>query len=116
MRDIYMPGLPGLYKHSELLENILELHQPKLLEHFREQGVKVEMYASDWIFALFSNVIPTSKMDLFFDGFFKDGWIFFYKFAMTLLRILSPKILAMDDFADIINTIKDPMETKSSHK
>ena len=74
------------------------------------------MYASDWIFALFSNVIPTSKMDLFFDGFFKDGWIFFYKFTMTLLRILQPKILSIDDFADIINIIKDPMDSKSPHK
>jgi hypothetical protein len=99
-----------------LIEHILELHQPKLLEHFREYNVRVEMYASDWIFALFSNVIPTSKMDKFFDGFFKTGWIFFYKFTMTLLRILSPKILLADDLSDILDIIKLPMDRKNFQK
>ena len=74
------------------------------------------MYASDWIFALFSNVIPTAKMDKFFDGFFKNGWIFFYKFTMTLLRILSPKILAADDLSDILDIIKLPMDRKNFNK
>ena len=74
------------------------------------------MYASDWIFALFSNVIPTSKMDKFFDGFFKTGWIFFYKFTMTLLRILSTKILLSDDLSDILDIIKLPMDRKNFQK
>jgi len=89
---------------------------PKLLEHFREYNVRVEMYASDWIFALFSNVIPTVKMDIFFDGFFSRGWIFFYKFTMTLLRILSPKILVADDLSDILDIIKLPMDRKNFNK
>lgn len=111
-----MEGLPGLYKHSQLIESILENHQPLLLEHFRIYNVRVEMYASDWIFALYSNVIPTNKMAKFYDEFFKNGWIFFYKFTMTLLRILAPKILEADDLSDILDIIKLPMEKKNFNK
>jgi hypothetical protein len=99
-----------------LIEHILELHQPLLLEHFKEQNVRVEMYASDWIFALYSNVIPTNKMDKFFDEFFKKGWIFFYKLTMTLLRILAPKILEAEDLSDILDIIKLPTERKNFNK
>lgn len=74
------------------------------------------MYASDWIFALYSNVIPTEKMDKFFDEFFKNGWLFFYKFTMTLLRVLAPKILEADDLSDILDIIKLPMEKKNFNK
>lgn len=86
------------------------------MDHFRLHNVRVEMYASDWIFALYSNVIPTSKMDLFFDQFFKNGWIFFYKLTLTLLRILAPKILEADDLSDILDIIKLPMDRKNFNK
>ena len=87
-----------------------------MLEHFKEQNVRVEMYASDWIFALYSNVIPTNKMDKFFDEFFKKGWIFFYKLTMTLLRILAPKILEAEDLSDILDIIKLPTDRRNFNK
>ena len=34
MRDIYMPGLPGLYKHIAIMEYLMERHLPTLYEHF----------------------------------------------------------------------------------
>ena len=74
------------------------------------------MYASDWIFALYSNVIPTNKMDKFFDEFFIKGWIFFYKLTMTLLRILAPKILEAEDLSDILDIIKLPTDRRNFNK
>ena len=74
------------------------------------------MYASDWIFALYSNVIPTNKMDKFFDEFFKKGWIFFYKLTRTLLRILAPKILEAEDLSDILDIIKLPTDRRNFNK
>ena len=40
-------------------------------------------------------------MNAFFDSFFEFGWCFFHKFTLTLLRILSPQILQMDDMSEI---------------
>jgi len=66
----------------------MQEHLPTLFAHFMDQGFTVEMYASDWIFALYSNVIPNEQMCFFFDKFFEHGWCFFYKITLTLLRVL----------------------------
>lgn len=51
------------------------------------------MYASDWIFALYANVIPNTEVHHFFNEFFKHGWAFFYRFTLTFLKILSSRIM-----------------------
>ena len=109
MRDIYMPGLPGLYKHIAIMEYLMERHLPTLYQHFQELSVQVEMYASNWIFSLYSNVMPTAQMNEFFNNFYAHGWAFFYRFTLTLLRILQPKILLLDDLSEIIDMVKSPI-------
>lgn len=64
------------------------------------------MYASDWIFTLFTNIIPVSQIHHFFDGFFESGWLFFYKFTLTFLKCLENKILEQDDISGILTLIK----------
>lgn len=64
------------------------------------------MYASDWIFALFSNIIPISEYHHFLDNFFVSGWTFFYKFSLTFLKCHSPELLKMNDLSEILNMIK----------
>ena len=34
IRDIFEPGLPGLYKHSYILDRLIEIHIPDLHRHF----------------------------------------------------------------------------------
>ena len=34
LREIYEPGLPGLYKHCEKLESLIEKVMPQMSEHF----------------------------------------------------------------------------------
>jgi len=63
--------------------------------------MNIEIFATDWYFTLFAKVIPTTQMNAFFDSFFEFGWCFFHKFTITLLRILAPQILRMDDMSEI---------------
>lgn len=44
-------------------------------------------------------------MSTFYDSFFQEGWNFFYKLTMTLLRILAPRILEADELGDILSII-----------
>ena len=113
MRDIYQPNLPGLYKHISLLENLMQTYQSKLLNHLIENNVRVEMYASDWVFALYANIIPIQVMHHFLSNFFQFGWAFFYRFTLTFLRLLSSRILQTDEISDIIDYIKSPMVNRS---
>lgn len=61
LRDIYQVGLPGLHKHSHIIEMLVRLHLPDLAEHFAEHQVRPEMYASDWIFGMFTSVLPENQ-------------------------------------------------------
>jgi len=81
-------------------------HLEKLYQHFCEHGILVEMYASDWIFALFSNIIPIGQIHLFLDQFFKQGWTFFYKFSLSFLKCLQDYIIKADDLSDILTIVK----------
>ena len=71
------------------------------------------MYASDWIFALYTNIIPNSQVHLFFNEFFKFGWAFFYRLTITFLEILSSRILQSDEIFEIIDLIKTPMKNRN---
>ena len=79
----------------------MERHLSELYEHFSEIGMNIEIFATDWYFTLFAKVIPTYQMNAFFDSFYSLGWCFFHKFTLTLLRILAPQILQMDDMSEI---------------
>jgi hypothetical protein len=64
------------------------------------------MYASDWIFCLFSNIIPIQLIGDFYDIFFAEGWIYFYKFCLSMLGYFKDKLLEEDEFAGILSHIK----------
>ena len=64
------------------------------------------MYASDWLFALFSNIIPVEAYHLFLDNFYQQGWTFFYKFSLSFLKCLKDQILEAQDLSDILTIVK----------
>ncbi len=66
----------------------------------------VEMYASDWIFCLFSNIVPLTLMSEFYDEFFTNGWPYFYRFCLSMLGIFKNKLLEEDEFSGILSHIK----------
>lgn len=43
----------------------------------------------------------------FFDEFFKDSWLFFYKFIIRILREYEKDILDADNISDMVSPIKD---------
>jgi Rab-GTPase-TBC domain len=83
MRDIYEPKLPGLYKHCYVIKKLMKLNILKLYKHFvsflnillltlvqKQFEIQTELYASDWIFCIFSNILPLTFMANFYDEFF----------------------------------------------
>ena len=106
LRDIYLPTLPGLFKHSQMIDILLEQHLPSVSSHFKQHNIKTELFASEWIFGLFSSVIPVDHMDVFFDEFFKHKWIFFYQLVLQLMHHHKRRIIHEDDFYCIIHQIK----------
>lgn len=116
LRDIYQVGLPGLKKHKAIVEMLVAEHLPSLHVHFEENQVKMEMYAGDWMFAIFTSILPENESTVtarYFTLFFKHKWEFFYKLILSILEHLSPKLLEADDFFSIMQTIKIAMSNKN---
>lgn len=61
------------------------------------------MYASEWIFGLFASVIPLEEMGVFFDGFYRDKWIFFYKLILCILKLHESDLIQEDDLYCILH-------------
>ena len=78
MRDVYEPELSGLFKHSLMIEVLIQANLPTLHTLLTEGNIRAHVFASEWIFGLFASIIPTEYIDHFFDNFYEHKWIFFY--------------------------------------
>lgn len=116
LRDIYQIGLPGLQKHSYIIKMLVKKHLPDLADHFEEHQVQPDMYASDWIFSLFTSVLPENVSHItasFFNQFFEHKWEFFYKLVLTILEHVQDKLLEAEDMFSILQEIKIAMSNKN---
>ena len=80
-----------------MIERLVSIHLPEIHDVFTRNNVQAVIYASEWLFGLFSTVIPVEKMGLFFSQFFCDGWLFFYKLVMQFLSQNLSRFLANED-------------------
>ena len=74
------------------------------------------MYASDWIFSLFTSVLPENDSELtskFFTNFFTYKWEYFYKLILSILQIIKPRLLQAGDMMSILQEIKIAMSNKN---
>jgi TBC1 domain family member 10 len=64
LEEVYIKGLPGLYKHSLMAERLLSVEKSltEIRDRLNANKIRIEMFATDWIFTLFSNVIPIVSM------------------------------------------------------
>ena len=97
MRDIYQNGTPGVYKHNQLLQLLQMEHLGDLFQHLCLNGIQIEMYASDWVFTLFSNIIPVTQYHHFLKCFFSEGWNFFDKFSLAFMEAYRADVLKTSD-------------------
>jgi hypothetical protein len=79
LRDNYLPNLPGLEKHCQIIDLLIFEKLGTLYRHFSEYGITVTMFATEWVFALFGSVVPLDSMGEFIDLYMAHGWPFFYK-------------------------------------
>jgi hypothetical protein len=75
---------------------LVKKHLPDLFYHLEEHSAKSEMWASEWIFSLFTSILPeydTQVTSNFFTYFFEYKWEFFYKLVLSILSHLKQKLL-----------------------
>ena len=97
LRRLFMNGFPGLKLHVTRVELILQKEYSYIWENFQKIGVKVEIFMVEWLFSLFSSLIPLDLQIDFYKGFFSKGWIFFYKMAISAILNLNGAFKEADE-------------------
>lgn len=106
LRDSYLPQLPGLSKHCQIIQLLTLEFLSDLHLQFANHRINCEMYAAEWCFTLFGSVIPVREMFNVLDGFFNEGWIFFYRMVIILLRCLEKRLLKARDPIELLAPLK----------
>lgn len=92
--------------HSQNLKTILVKNYYDLLELLNSLETNIDVIIVEWIFSLFSSVIPMDAQLYFYEGFFIEGWKYFYKVCVTLLLRLDFTKEKYLDSSDIYIALK----------
>ena len=84
-RAIFMNDFSGLKFHVSKVQSILNKYSPKLYEALTNCGVNFEIFMIEWLYSLFSSIIPLELLMNFYKGFFCEGWKFFYKMCISII-------------------------------
>jgi hypothetical protein len=106
LRDNYLPKLPGLDKHCQIIDLLIFENLANLYRHFSEHLIEVKMFATEWCFTLFGSMVPVQHMGHFIDMFLSNGWMSLYKVALVILRRLESVLLEKEDIGEILCILK----------
>ena len=82
-RELYSKGFTGLDLHSQTVELILKKNYIKIYEAFNTLKINIKILMVEWLYSLFSSLIPLELQINFYYGFFSQGWDFFYKMCIS---------------------------------
>lgn len=97
LRNTYMEDFPGLKLHVKRLELILQNEYQSIWDNFQQLGVKIDIIMVNWIFSLFSSLIPLELQMDFYKGFFSQGWLFFYQICISCIINLNGEFYEVDE-------------------
>ena len=97
LKKIFMTDFPGLKLHVKRIELILQNEYKNIWKTFVKFGVNVEIFMVEWVFSLFSSLIPMELQMNFYKGFFSQGWIFFYKMCISCILNLKGGYFEVDE-------------------
>jgi hypothetical protein len=91
--------MPGLTYHVKTLELIIAAKCPELDNHLVDTcGLTThQIYLHDWIICLFTSIMPIGKNLDFISEFIRSGWVYFYKMALAILKVLEPWLISQSE-------------------
>eukprot|EP00743_Colponemidia_sp_Colp-15_P004267 GILK01004604.1.p1 GENE.GILK01004604.1~~GILK01004604.1.p1 ORF type:complete len:613 (+),score=134.01 GILK01004604.1:63-1901(+) len=96
MKQMFLPGVPGLKFRIYHLDRLVAKHLPKLHAHFRRVRITPDFFASQWFMTLFSYYLPVETLHRIWDLFFVNGWKFLYRVAVGSLQLMEADLLPLD--------------------
>ncbi len=84
--------------HLGVYASLLDERLPKLARHFKQEGVRPDMYMIDWLMTLFSRSMPMNVSARVWDLYLSPGGdeSSLFRVAIGLLRMHEAQLLGMD--------------------
>ncbi|KAI9284759.1 rab-GTPase-TBC domain-containing protein [Umbelopsis sp. AD052] len=106
MRTMFTLNMEGLHLRLHQLQTLLSQTCPKIANHLSEHAIHPAMYASQWYLTLFAYCFPISLVIRIYDVVFAEGAVeTIMRIAIALLRKNEEKILALDDFEQLMDLL-----------
>jgi len=80
----------------ETFDFYFQSHLPELYNHFKEQKLTSELFMIDWIYTLFTKVLPLEISTRVLDQLLRDGEEVIVRASLTILKLFEKQLLEND--------------------
>ncbi|KAI8878085.1 TBC-domain-containing protein [Backusella circina FSU 941] len=108
LRDHYTPQMNLLRQRLYQFDGLLHDMLPHIYRHLNEQGVKSNMYVSQWFLTLFAYKFPLKVVFRIYDILFVKGVDCLFQIGLALLKKNQSTLLALE-FEALVDFLKDDM-------
>ncbi|KAF2361467.1 PTB/PI domain [Trinorchestia longiramus] len=95
-RELFKDGFEVLHLRFYQLDRLMEEHVSDVYNHFRDLGVAVHMFASQWLLTLFTTKFPLLMVFRYLDLFLLVGFDSVFQVAIALLTMSRKELVALD--------------------
>lgn len=93
MRDMFMPGMPGLSKAFYIHLSLMKKYLPKLLQHLKDLNFLPQTYGSQWFMTIFAVNMPFACIVRIWDIFMVEGRKIMYRVALAIFKLNEKALL-----------------------
>ncbi len=108
LRELFLPGMPGLMLMLYQFDRLLEEHSPSLYNRLIREGISSTMYATQWFLTFFAYKFPLEFVLRIFDIVFVEGIEVLLKFAVNLM-LKNEETLVKLRFDELLDFLKDEL-------
>lgn len=108
IRSLYLDQMPGLELKLYQFDRLIEDKLPDLFIHFKRQGIRSSMYATQWFLTFFAYKFPLEFVLRIFDMIITEGFESILKFSIALLE-KNEKNLILLQFDDLLQFLKEKL-------
>lgn len=108
IRGQFTPQLDLLILRLYQLDGLLQDHLPHIHRHFNEQGIRSNMYASQWFLTLFAYKFPLEMVYRIYDTLFAEGIDCLFRIGLALLAKNQVTLLSLD-FDHLVTFLKEDL-------
>jgi hypothetical protein len=106
LREHYTPQMNLLRQRLYQFDGLLHAMLPHIYRHLNEQGVKSNMYVSQWFLTIFAYKFPLKVVFRIYDILFIKGVDCLFQIGLALLKKNQSTLLALE-FEALVGFLKD---------